>query len=319
MKKIIKWKDRTKGEKARIIIYWILFITFLAGTIVAFIFNEHVFGEASVFNKTVSENGFINFCYSHIPSVIRSIQIIVLGVALNFALKLVMKICIAHTQKGITITQILASFLKWAIAILVVLVILNVWGVDTTTLVATAGVLTLVIGLGAQSLIADIVAGVFIVFEDEYEVGDIIVLDGWRGTVVEVGIRTTRIQDAGGNIKIVNNSEIKAVINQTKENSVAKCYININYEEDLDKVDAAVQKDLQEASSKLKNTLSPIEYKGVSEFSSNGVTLFFIARCKEKDIYQLQRDMNKVLKQMLEKNGISLAYQNFVIHTPNKE
>lgn len=318
MKKIIKWKDKTKGEKARIIIYWILFVTFLAGTIVAFIYNEHVFGETSVFNKTVSENGFINFCYSHIPSLIRSIQIIVLGVALNFALKLVMKICIAHTKKGITITQILASFLKWAIAILVVLLILNVWGVDTTTLVATAGVLTLVIGLGAQSLIADIVAGVFIVFEEEYEVGDIIVLDGWRGTVVEVGIRTTRIQDPGGNIKIVNNSEIKAVINQTKENSVAKCYININYEEDLEKVDAAVAKDLQEASSKLKKILSPIEYKGVSEFSSNGVTLFFIARCKEEDIYQIQRDMNKVLKQMLEKNGISLAYQNFVIHNAKK-
>ena len=318
MKKIIKWKDKTKGEKVRIIIYWILFVTFLAGTIVAFIYNEHVFGETSVFNKTVSENGFINFCYSHIPSLIRSIQIIVLGVALNFVLKLVMKICIAHTKKGITITQILASFLKWAIAILVVLLILNVWGVDTTTLVATAGVLTLVIGLGAQSLIADIVAGVFIVFEEEYEVGDIIVLDGWRGTVVEVGIRTTRIQDPGGNIKIVNNSEIKAVINQTKENSVAKCYININYEEDLEKVDAAVAKDLQEASSKLKKILSPIEYKGVSEFSSNGVTLFFIARCKEEDIYQIQRDMNKVLKQMLEKNGISLAYQNFVIHNAKK-
>ena len=318
MKKIIKWKDKTKGEKARIIIYWILFVIFLAGTIVAFIFTEHVFGETSIFNKTVSDNSFVNFCYSHIPSLIRSVQIIVLGVTLDFILKLVMKITIAHTKKGITITQILASFLKWAIAILVVLVILNVWGVDTTTLVASAGVLTLVIGLGAQSLIADIVAGVFIVFEDEYEVGDIIVLDGWRGTVVEVGIRTTKIQDPGGNIKIVNNSEIKAVINQTKENSVAKCYININYEEDLDKVDAAIIKDLPEASSKLNKILSSIEYKGVSEFSSNGVTLFFIARCKEEDIYQIQRDMNKVLKQMLEKNGISLAYQNFVIHNAKK-
>ena len=318
MKKIIKWKDKTKGEKTRIILYWVFFIIFLAGTIMAFIYSDQIFGELSVFNKTISDNTFLNFCYSHIPSVIRSIQIIVLGMTLNFLLKLVMKICIAHTKKGITITQILASFLKWAIAILVVLVILNVWGVDTTTLVASAGVLTLVIGLGAQSLIADIVAGVFIVFEDEYEVGDIIVLDGWRGTVVEVGIRTTKIQDAGGNIKIVNNSEIKAVINQTKENSVAKCYININYEEDMDKVEQAINKDLKEVSKKLKNTLGDIEYKGISEFSSSGVTLFFIARCRESDIYQIQRDMNKLLKQLLENNGIGLSYQNLVIHTPEK-
>ena len=314
MKKRIKWREKAKSEKARIIIYWILFSILLAGSIVAYIFSERVFGETSVFNKVVSANSFVQFWYSHIPSIVRSVQIIVIGMVLNYLLKLLMKLFIAHTKKGITITQILASFLKWAIAILVVLVILNVWGVDTTTLVASAGVLTLVIGLGAQSLIADIVAGVFIVFEDEYEVGDIIVLDGWRGTVVEVGIRTTKIQDAGGNIKIINNSEIKSVINQTKENSVAKCYININYEEDMDKVEQIINDNLQETSADLKNTLGGIEYKGISEFSSSGVTLFFIARCKENDIYQIQRDMNKLLKKMLEKNGISLSYQNVVIH-----
>ena len=229
-----------------------------------------------------------------------------------------MTLFIGHTKKGITITQILASFLKWAIAIVCVLVILSVWGVDTTTLVASAGVLTLVIGLGAQSLIADIVAGVFIVFEEEYQVGDIIVLDGWRGTVVEIGIRTTHIQDPGGNVKIINNSEIKTVINQTKENSVAKCYLNINYEEDIDMVEKAIAKDLPEASKELQNTLGPIQYLGISEFSSSGVTLFFIAKCKEGDIYQIQRDMNKILKKLLQKNGIQLAYQNLVVHNAEK-
>ena len=211
-------------------------------------------------------------------------------------------------------SQIIASFLKWAIAIAVIMIILNVWGVDTTTLVASAGVLTLVIGLGAQSLIADIVAGVFIVFEGEYEVGDIIVLDGWRGTVIEIGIRTTKVEDAGGNIKIVNNSEIKAVINQTKDDSIAKCYLNINYEEDIDRVEAAIAKDLPEASKQLQNTLGDIQYKGISEFSNNGVTLFFIVKVKEVDVYQTQREMNKVLMQLLKKNNISLAYQNVVIH-----
>lgn len=319
MKKIVKWKDKTKGQKIKSIINLVLFFIFLAGTITVFIFTDRIYGETSIFNKAISDNTFFNWCYQHIPSVIWSIQIIVLSITLNYILKFVMKLTLAHTQKGITIAQILGSFLKWALAIVSILLILSVWGVDTTTLVASAGVLTLVVGLGAQSLIADVIAGVFIVFEEEYEVGDIIVLDGWRGTVVEVGIRTTKIQDAGGNIKIINNSEIKAVINQTKENSVAKCYMNINYEEDMDKVEAAINKDLKAASSKVKGLLEDIQYKGISEFSSNGVTLFFIAKCKEKDIYQIQRDMNKVLKQLLENNGISLAYQNLVVHTDNKK
>ena len=312
--KITKWKDRTKGQKAKIIIYWILFGIFLAGTIIVFVFSDKIFGEASVFNKVICDNSFFNAVYNHIPSIIRSIQIIILGIALDFLLRLFMKITIAHSKRGITISQIIASFLKWAIAIAVIMIILNVWGVDTTTLVASAGVLTLVIGLGAQSLIADIVAGVFIVFEGEYEVGDIIVLDGWRGTVIEIGIRTTKVEDAGGNIKIVNNSEIKAVINQTKDDSIAKCYLNINYEEDIDRVEAAIAKDLPEASKQLQNTLGDIQYKGISEFSNNGVTLFFIVKVKEADVYQTQREMNKVLMQLLKKNNISLAYQNVVIH-----
>ena len=85
-----------------------------------------------------------------------------------------------------------------------------------------AGVLALIIGLGSQSLVADILAGIFIVFEGEFQVGDIVIIDGWRGEVKEIGIRTTKLVDVGGNIKIVNNSEIKTIINQTQELSLAK-------------------------------------------------------------------------------------------------
>ena len=314
MKQIVKWKDKTKGQKAKLIIFNIIFVLALIGTIMVFVFYNDIYGEDSVFYNSVSDNVFVNWCYQHIPSLIGSIQVVIVSIALNYFLKFVMRLALAHTKKGITITQILGSFLKWALAIASILVILSLWGVDTSALIASAGVLTLVIGLGAQSLIADIVAGLFIVFEEEYEVGDIIVLDGYRGTVIEVGIRTTKIQDAGGNIKIVNNSEIKAVINQTKDNSVAKCYLNVNYEEDLDKVQEVADQELAAASKKIKGLLSNIEYRGVSEFSSNGVTLFFLAKCKEADVFQIQREMNKVLKQMLEKHGIYLAYQNFVIH-----
>lgn len=314
MKKIIKWKNKSKKQKFKTIFWNVLFLLFLAGTIVVFVFYNQIYGEDSLFYETVSDNAFINWCYQHIPALIGSIQVIVVSVALNYLLKFLMHFTLAHTSKGITIAQILGSFLKWALAIASILVILALWGVDTTALVASAGVLTLVVGLGAQSLIADIIAGLFIVFEEEFEVGDIIVLDGWRGTVVEIGIRTTRVQDAGGNIKIVNNSEIKAVINQTKQSSVAKCYLNINYEEDLDKVQKVADENLAEVSKQVKGLLSDIQYRGVSEFSSSGVTLFFMAKCKEPDIFQIQRDMNKVLKQMLEKNGIYLAYQNIVVH-----
>ena len=314
MQKIKRWKDKTKGEKIRSIISYICFFILLAGTVLIVVFYDKVHGANSVFNQAISTNEFVNLMYSRIPSLLWTIQIIIWCIAADYILKFTIGLFVPKTQKGLTMMMIFRSFLKWAIAIMAVLFILATWGVDTLTLLASAGVLTLIIGLGAQSLIADIVAGLFIVFEDEYEVGDIIVLDGWRGTVIEIGIRTTKIQDAGGNIKIVNNSEIKAVINQTKENSTAKCYLNINYEEDLDKVEEVINKGLKDASKQFDNIIGDIKYLGVSEFSASGVTLFFIAKCKEADIYTIQRKMNKVLQQMLAKGGILLAYQNIVVH-----
>ena len=92
------------------------------------------------------------------------------------------------SNKARTIMALTKSIVKWVVVIINILLVLSAFGVDTSTLLASAGILALVIGLGAQSLIADIIAGFFIVFEAEYEVGDIITVDGFRGTVSDIGI-----------------------------------------------------------------------------------------------------------------------------------
>ena len=116
--------------------------------------------------------------------------------------------------------------------------ILKTLGVDTTAILAGIGILGLIVGLGAQPLIADIIAGLFIVFENVFEVGDIIVVDGFRGTVDDIGIRTTKIEDVGGNIKVINNADIKTLVNMTQALSVANCEMSIEYGESLERVEA---------------------------------------------------------------------------------
>ena len=83
-------------------------------------------------------------------------------------------------------------------------------GIDTATLLASAGILTLIVGLGAQTLVSDILAGLFIIFEGEFQVGDIVTIGDWTGTVVEIGVRTTKIQDGNQNIKVISNSNVSA-------------------------------------------------------------------------------------------------------------
>lgn len=315
MKKIVKWKDKTSSQKRKSIAKLIAIAILFIGAIFAFIFYHKFFGEDSIFNQNISSVPFFNFCFHAIPTVIASLQAIILGIVLDYVLQFIMHLRIAKTPKGITIKQIFASFCKWAIAIVVILLVLAIWGVNTTALLASAGVLTLVIGLGAQSLIADIVAGIFIVFENEYEVGDIIVIDGFRGTVSEIGIRTTKLEDAGGNIKIINNSEIKTVINRTKALSVAKCYLSIKYDENIDHVEEIINKNLPAISKKIKGLKTNIQYLGISEYADSGVVLFFIGKCKENDVYQTQREMNRQLRKMLNDNGVDLSYTTYVIKT----
>lgn len=285
-------------------------------TVLTFVFYSHIFGENSIFNKSICDNAFINFLYNKIPAAIQSIQIITITLLVNLLLQHIMKKSFARTKRGITILKLLQSFVKWVVAIIAVLLVLGAWGVDTATLLAGAGILTLVIGLGAQSLVADIVAGFFMVFEGEFQVGDIVIINDWRGTVQEIGIRTTKIVDAGGNVNIVNNSEIKTVINQTQEVSVAKCTVSIEYGESLSRVEIVIRDNLDKMKAHIPAIVEGPYYKGVSELNSSGVDLLFVAKCKEEDIFQVQRDMNREIKMLFDEHNINIPFPQIVVNQP---
>lgn len=239
------------------------------------------------------------------PTLIISVEIIVLACVVNFVLRLLAKVKFGLTDKAKTIFYFINSLLKWIVIIGAVLWILAVWGVNPTTLLAGAGILALVVGLGAQSLIADVIAGIFIVLEGKYVVGDIVVIDGWRGKIISIGIRTTELQDIGGNIKIVNNSEIKSVINQTKLQSMATCTINISSAEPLEKVEKIIKDALPEIKQNIPAITDDIVYKGITRVTDVSTELLFFARCYEEDLYQVQRDLHRQLKLLLDKNGVN--------------
>ena len=164
-----------------------------------------------------------------------------------------------------TVAHLLLSFIRYGGTLAALFYCLYLLGVDAQGLLASASILSLIIGLGAQSLIKDIIAGIFIVFEGEFRVGDIITIDNYRGTVMDIGLRTTKILGVDGNVKIFNNSEISGVLNMTKETSVAACNISIEYGQDLDYVEAVLKRDLPELKEKNPAILEEPAYLGVSE------------------------------------------------------
>lgn len=305
-------------KKVKSVVKWILFALGLIATGVALVFEPVLFGENSFFNQTIAENNVVNVLFQKIPALIRSVQIIVLSMAIYYLGNLLLNAMLGRSNRGVTIAKLCKSFLKWVIAIASLMLVLGAWGIDTTTLLASAGILTLIIGLGAQSLVADIVAGIFIVFESEFQVGDIVIINDWRGTVQEIGVRTTKIVDAGGNVNIVNNSEITTIINQTQEESLAKCVVGIEYGESLTRVELIVKDNLNKIKENIPAILEGPYYKGVTMLNASSVDLLFVAKCKEEDIFQVQRDLNREFKLLFDENGINIPFQQVVLNQPSE-
>ena len=302
------------SHKKQQIIKLIVLLFFVAVTIVFYIFSTELFSETSVFKRNVSTNQTLQKLYESIPAIFKCIQIFTIFVLIFMIIKIIFSKIFAKSRKGITIVKLSCSFLKYLLGVIAILMMLSAFGVDTTTLLASVGILTLVIGLGAQSLIADVIAGMFIVFESEFEVGDIVVIDGWRGTVSEIGIRATRIVDAGGNIKIINNSAIASVINQTEEKSIAKCIVGVDYGESLERVEAVINENLAKMKANIPDILEGPFYKGVTALNTSSVDLLFIAKCEEENIYQVQRDMNRAIKLIFDANDISIPFTQVVVN-----
>ena len=316
-------------QKKKAIILWSLYGALMIATILIFVFGPWIFGvkagiddvtgeviwdPKSVFDVEVSKSPVIQYMFQHaIRNLLATIRIA--GIAITFAIAVHYLAKVAfHGKKAVTIARLMVSFLKWVIFLCAIFFVLDAWGANTTTMLASAGVLTLIIGLGAQSLIADILAGIFIVFEGEFQVGDIVIIDSWRGEVKEIGMRTTKLVDAGGNIKIVNNSEIRTIINQTQELSVAKTYVSISYGTRIEAVEAVIADNIHEMKEKIPSIVEGPFYMGVSELGESGVVLLFTAKCKEADYYQCSRDLNRQIKIMFDDNGIEIPFNQVVIH-----
>lgn len=217
-----------------------------------------------------------------------------------------------------TVGRLLDSFLKYAAVIVAVFYCLGALGVDSTALITSAGILSLVVGLGAQSLIGDILAGIFIVFEGEFRVGDIVTIGDWRGTVREIGIRTTKVESAGSDIKIFSNSAISGVVNMTKQYSYAFADIGIEYGESLERVESVLDKELPLIRKHLPAIVDGPFYKGVASLGESSVNIRIVAQCKEDDRIQLTRDLNREFKLLFDRYDINIPFPQVVVNQPSK-
>lgn len=312
----ILWQDRTPEQKfalvARIVFNlfaYFLFLCILLSRTGIFPINMIDYVYEGVWTKGVNIFALTNGL----------ITLIIVFVIAGLVEVLIDNVSVNVGSRAETLGHLFTSVIHYGTALFALFYSLYLCGLDTGSLIASAGIMSLVIGLGAQSMIQDILAGVFIVFEGAFRVGDIVTIGDFRGSVLEIGLRTTKIQDTAKNIKVFNNSTLSGIINMTKETSVAAVDISICYGEDLERVEEVLRRELPLLRQRLPKIISDPRYLGVSALSASSVDLKVIAPCKEQDRLQLCRDLNRELFLIFKRNDISIPFPQVTVSYLDEE
>ena len=312
------WQRKTAGQKTSFIFGAVIFLLSFVGFILLMngrsIFGDK-FGDA-FFGEGVA-NGWVIIGQSLVDGGIKwaiSMIVIFLGITLIFIATFIAHLFDGKSRKAKTISALIRSLIKYAIIIAIICIILVVWGVDVIGIVAGVGVLTLIIGLGCQSLIQDVISGIFIVFDDYFAVGDTVIIDGFRGTIVDVGLKTTKLQDFGGNIKSITNSSIATVVNMSRLRSVASVTLSVSYNEDVERVEALIIQEIEALKEKVPNIIEGPWYKGIDNISASSIDFLVIAFVSEDNRFQVTRDLKREFYLCFKRNNVQIPYNQITVN-----
>lgn len=260
-----------------------------------------------------------NLFVNNSMAIIETLVIVFFVWALNEIIKYVVDLLIKKFRTKSTIWIIIRSIFKYGSVIVGVFLVLSAWGVQTPTLLAGAGILGLALSFGAQSLIEDVIAGLFIIFEKQFQVGDIIQAHGFRGKVTEIGVRTTTLVDVNGDVLIINNSDLRQTINTSANLSPAICDISIAYDEDIERVEKIILANIEDLKKRIPDIVEGPFYRGVQSLSDSSVVIRMYARTDELKKYQVTRDLNKEMKLLFDRNDIQIPFNQLVVHYEDKK
>jgi len=217
-------------------------------------------------------------------------------------------------KKSDTLVGILKSIIKYAVYIIMGISILDTLNIPTQPILATAGLGSIAIGFGAQSLVKDVFNGFFILYEDQYGVGDFITINGVTGTVEYIGLRITRIRSFIGELHIIPNGEIKIVTNASKGNSLAIVDVGVAYESDQEKALSVLTTiaNLYFENNKDKVAEKP-EVLGIIKLGESDVIIRTIIRTHPLMHWKVEREMRMHILETFKTENIEIPYPRRVM------
>ncbi|NQD66988.1 mechanosensitive ion channel family protein [Bacillus haikouensis] len=222
-------------------------------------------------------------------------------------------------RREATLLKLLENVLTYVVYFISLMTILSTLGIDIKGLIAGAGIVGLAIGFGAQNLVRDIITGFFIIFEDQFSVGDYVRIGSAEGTVEEIGLRTTKIKSWTGELHIFPNGNITEVTNFSIHNSIAVVDVSIAYEENIQEAENVIQELLLSLPQKYEDLVNPPELLGVQTLGASDVVIRIVAETLPMKHWYIARMIRKDVKLLLDEHGIEIPFPRMVMYSRSEE
>ncbi len=220
--------------------------------------------------------------------------------------------------KKLTLEQVFTKVLGIVILGTCVIQILLMTGVEPTTLTAVLGTLTVAFGLAAKDLVQDFLTGAILIFEDAFHVGDVITVNDYTGTVVEINMRTLELRGYDGILHTIPNGTISTLSNHTHDYSCAVVTVGVAYEDDVDKVLEVLNDEMSKAFDLHDSALEIPNVQGITELADSSVNIRIVTKCLPGSQWALERELRRLIKNRFDKENISIPFPQRVV-TINKE
>jgi small conductance mechanosensitive channel len=220
-------------------------------------------------------------------------------------------------QRADTLSHVTINTGVVIIAIVGLFMVLSQVGVNIAAALVGLGVIGLAVGFGAQSLIRDLIAGIFILAEDQYGMGDWVDIAGKGGMVEEITLRRTVLRDLDGIVHNVPNGEIRVASNLTKDWARVNINVEVAYGVDLDQAIAIINREgdkIAQAPQWKDDIMSPPQFLGVEELGASGIALKILGETKPLKQWGVMRELRKRIKEAFDEEGIEIPWPHTKVY-----
>lgn len=221
-------------------------------------------------------------------------------------------------KRAATIAKLLQSIIRYMVFIIGLITILAIWGLNIGPILAGAGIVGLAVAFGAQTLIKDLISGISIVFDNYYDVGDVVEIKGFKGTVQEVGLKSTKIINWKNEVRIFGNGEILDVTNFSKNPSVAVVEFKVSYKQNVEALLTILEERLSAVRDSFHQILEGPNVIGLIQLGESTYTVRVTAKTLSEQHYQVERAILKLVNEIMEEHKMKLPYQTVVIVNDEK-